>query len=154
MFIDITYLLNAGLPISEEISNDTLNRAIFTAENYVIKPRLGELYNAITENPNDYSVELAGGVLADGDRRVYVAGLELAEAHITYAYLITNTVNATTFGAVLKDDEYSSHADADRLRAIGMMHAEIGMQYVKEITDFHKINNDRKCYPNIWEELI
>lgn len=155
MFIDIAYLLNTGLPISEEISNEKLNRAIFTAENYIIKPRLGEFYNLITENPTEYSVELSGGVLTDDDdKRVYVAGLQLAEAHLAYAYLLTDFVNVTTFGAVLKNDDYSSHADADRLRNAGMMHVEIGLQYLREITDFYHIKNDRKQLPDFWEELI
>ena len=154
MFINIAYLLATGLPISEEISDNKLNRAIYTAENYVIKPRLGEFYNELTENPTAYSVELEGGVLTDGDKSVHVAGLQIAEAHLAYAYLIADTVNATTFGAVLKDDDYSSHADADRLRNAGMMHVEIGLQYLREITDFHHIRNDRKQLPDIFEELI
>ena len=154
MFIDVNYLLGFGLPLSDEISYEKMERAISTAENIVIKPRLGyKLYAEMIENPSEYVTEVDGGVLVDGEDHFYVAGLKEAEAHIAFAILLAWNLNATSFGSVLKNDDYSSHADEDRLRRTCMQHTEIGMAYLKEITDYHKVENDR-IYPNICEELI
>jgi len=155
MIIDSNYLLEFGLQISDEITEDKLARAIKTAEQYVIKPRLGyELYADIVEDPTAYETVLNGGLLVQDDKHIYVAGLKEAEAHIAFGILIAGDVNATAFGSVLKNDDYSTHADEDKLRRTGMMHTEIGMQYLKEITDYYKIDNTAKPLPNIWEELI
>lgn len=156
MFIDTSYLLAFGLPISSEIDYNKIERAIATAENIVIKPRLGDLYAEIVENPLDYDIAINGGVLVDEatEKHIYVAGLKMAEAHIAFGILLGDVINATTFGAVLKDDEYSTHADEDKLRRVAMTHTEIGMQYLKEITDYYQIKTSCKILPNVWEEHI
>ena len=155
MLIDTSYLLNFGLPISSEIEYSKLERAISTAENIVIKPRLGDYYALIKENPLDYDIAVNGGVLVDETaKHIYVAGLKEAEAHIAFAILLGEIINATAFGSVLKVDDYSTHADETKLRRVAMTHTEIGMQYLKEITDFYKIKTSCKILPNVWEEHI
>lgn len=156
MLIDTSYLLAFGLPISEEIDYNKLERAISTAENIVIKPRLGDLYAEIVENPLDYDIAINGGVLVDEEteKHIYVAGLKSAEAHIAFGILLGDVINATAFGSVMKTDDYSTHADEDKLRRVAMMNTEIGMQYLKEITDFYKIKTSCKILPNVWEEHI
>lgn len=152
MFIDTTYLLNFGLPISSEIEYNKLERAISTAENIVIKPRLGDLYALMVENELEYDIAINGGVLVDeiNDKHIYVAGIKEAEAHIAFAILLGDIINATAFGSVLKTDDYSTHADETKLRRVAMTHTEIGMQYLKEITDYYKIKNYDKILPNFY----
>lgn len=155
MLIDNNFILQFGLPISDEIATEKIERAIFTAENIIIKPRLGwKLYADITENPTQYETVLNGGLLLEGDKHLYVAGLKAAEAHLSFSILLGENLNSTTFGTVLKNDEYSSHADEDRLRRAIMTHNEIGLEYLKEITDYYKIHNTDKHLPNVGEELI
>lgn len=156
MFIDTSYLLAFGLPISEEIEYNKLERAISTAENIVIKPRLGDLYALMVENELEYNIAINGGVLVDEatEKHIYVAGLKSAEAHIAFGILLGDVINATAFGSVLKTDDYSTHADEDKLRRVAMMNTEIGMQYLKEICDFYKIKTSCKILPNVWEEHI
>lgn len=152
MFIDTTYLLAFGLPISEEIEYNKLERAISTAENIVIKPRLGDLYALMVENELEYDIAINGGVLVDeiNDKHIYVAGIKEAEAHIAFAILLGDIINATAFGSVLKTDDYSTHADETKLRRVAMTHTEIGMQYLKEITDYYKIKSTCKILPNFY----
>lgn len=152
MFIDTTYLLAFGLPISEEIEYNKLERAISTAENIVIKPRLGDLYALMVENELEYDIAINGGVLVDeiNDKHIYVAGIKEAEAHIAFAILLGDIINATAFGSVLKTDDYSTHADETKLRRVAMTHTEIGMQYLKEITDYYKIKTTCKTLPNFY----
>lgn len=164
MLIDIQYLLDFGLPISNEISDNNLNRAISTAEHYILQPRIGDdLYIAIltaleNEDP-EYDVILDGGVLEKTNEHgdliyTYVTGLRAALAHISYGVLLTNYLNATTFGVVLKKDEYSDQAGLERIQKIGMQNIETGLWYIKQITDWYEIKNDASMLPNIHEELI
>lgn len=155
MIIDINYLLDYGLPVSDEIASERIERAIFTAEQYIVKPRLGDYYITITDDPDDYYYILNGGPVTDGEKSAYLAGLKPAMAHLAFAVLLNQMVNATAFGSVIKKDEYSEPADDTRLRQAGMNNAEIGMQYLKEITDWLKIDNAEKNLPNIiWSEFL
>lgn len=155
MIIDINYLLDYGLPISDEIASERLERAIFTAEQYIAKPRLGDYYIAITDDPDEYYDILNGGPVTDGDRSAYLAGLKPAMAHLAFAVLLNQMVNATAFGSVIKKEEYSEPADEPKLRQAGMSNAETGMAYLKEITDWLKIDNTDKNLPNIiWSEFL
>ena len=155
MIIDINYLLDYGLPVSDEISSERLERAIFTAEQVIVKPRLGDYYIAITDDPDEYYDILNGGPVTDGDKSAYLAGLKPAMAHLAFAVLLNQMVNATAFSSVIKTEEYSEPADDTRLRQAGMNNAEIGLQYLREITDWLKIDNTDKNLPNIiWSEFL
>ena len=164
MLIDIQYLLDFGLPISDEMSDNNINRAISTAEHYILQPRIGDdLYIAIltaleNEDP-EYDVILDGGVLEKSDEHggyiyAYVTGLRAALGHIAYSIMLTNYLNATTFGSTLKKDDYSDQAGLERIQKIGMQHMEIGLWCIKQITDWYGIKNDASMLPNIHEELI
>lgn len=155
MIIDTNYLLDYGLPVSEEIASERIERAIWTAEQYIVKPRLGDYYIAITDDPDDYYYILNGGPVTDGEKSAYLAGLKPAMAHLAFAVLINQELNATAFGSVIKIDDYSNPAGEAKLRQAGMNNTEIGMQYLKEITDWLKIDNADKNLPNIiWSEFL
>ena len=164
MIIDNNYLLDFGLPISDEISQERLDRAIQTAENLILQPRLGnDLYiailNSIRDEDGTYDTYLNGGVVEKTNEHgdliyTYLTGLRAALAHIAYGILLTGYINATTFGAVLKKDDYSDQAGLDRIRTIGMVNIETGLWYIKEVTDWLGIDNKGKWLPDIHEELI
>lgn len=155
MLIDNNFILQFGLPISDEIATEKIERAIFTAENIIIKPRLGwKLFADLVENPTQYETVLNGGLLLEGDKRIYVAGLKAAEAHLAFSVLLGDNVNSTVFGSVLKTDDYSTHAGEDRIRRVAMTHNEIGLEYLNEITEYYHIPNTDKHLPNVGEELI
>ena len=155
MYIDTDYLLDFGFEISDEISIGKLERSIKTAEQYIIKPRLGyELYADILDSPTAYETALNGGILTKDDKEYHVAGLKEAEAHLAYGVLLGENINATTFGTVKKTDDYSSQAGIEDIRRVSMFNTEIGLAYLKEITDFYGIHNEDKHLPNLWEELI
>ena len=155
MIITTTDLLNSGLPVSEEISYDKLERAIKTAENYIVKPRLGDLYVTIITEPSEYTTILDGGiyVLPDGSE-VYLSGLCEAVKELAYACLLRDNLTATVFGSVLKKDEYSDQANEEKLTAVARYHTEIGMAYLKEVTDVLGIDNTGLWQNNWFEELI
>lgn len=160
MIIDLNYLLNAGLNISDEIDEEKLERAIFTAEQTVVKQRLGyDLYisilDAIEDEDPEYEVILNGGKLEDEERKVYISGLKIAEAHIAYSILLSGNINATSFGSTVKlNEEVSRPAGEEHLRRMCMQNMEIGLAYLKEITDWYKIDNRNKWLPNPIEEFI
>lgn len=157
MIITVNELLESGLPISDEIDNAKLKRAIETIEQYIVKPRLGDqmFYNMIG-NPSEYTDELNGGYVIDGDRCAYLTGLKIAEYHLAFAELINMDIAATSFGSNVKlNPDVSRPTNTDELRRVGMSHTEIGLQFIKEITDWHKIDNSGKNLPNIiWSEFL
>lgn len=168
MIITANELLNSGLPISDEISTNTLNDAIMTAESMIVLPRLGDtLFTEIEYNPEDYDVILNGGLMTEelvigdesddsSDDLAIVArfsGLKFAEYHLAFAVLLTNTVVATTFGTVVKKDDYSDAAGAERIERLARQHTAIGMKAIQEITDWFQIPQNEPL-PNLFEELI
>lgn len=155
MIITTTDLLNSGLPVSEEISDEKLERAIKTAEQFLVKPRLGALYVTIITEPSEYATILDGGIytLPDGSE-VYLSGLCEADKELAYACLLRDILAATTFGSVLKKDDYSDQSDEERLNAVARYHTEIGLAYLKEVTDVLGIDNTGLWLNNWFEELI
>lgn len=155
MIIDIDYLLDAGFDISDEINQNKLNNAIRTAEFYIVKPRLGDLYIPILENADgDYDDIIEGGIVTDEDgKEHHLAGLELAEANIAYGLLLRDNVNATIFGDVKKSDDYSDQATEADIKRVAMFHNEVGLAYLKEVTDYLKIKQP-EVNNGYWNEYL
>lgn len=156
MIITVNDLLNSGLPVSEELSDERLQNAITTAEQYIVKPRLGnEMFVDIITEPEEYTVLLDGGIyeLPDG-KQTYITGLCAAVKELAYACLLRESIMATTFGSTRKKDDYSDAADEDTLYNVARYHTEIGMAYLKEVTDALNIDNSGKLLNNWFEELI
>ena len=119
MLITTTDLLNSGLPVSEEISDDKLERAIKTAENFILKPRLGALYVTIITEPSEYATILDGGIytLPDGSE-VYLSGLCEAAKELAYACLLRDNLAATTFGSIAAA-AFSNASAPRRVHSVG-----------------------------------
>lgn len=152
MIITVNELLNSGFSISDEISNEKLEKAIDTAELFIVKPRLTDKkYIDIISDPTDYAVVIEGGIATKEDgEQVYLAGLKRSMCHLAYAILLRENINATSFGTVLKKDDYSDQASEERILKVGMQAGEIGLQYLKEVTDYLNIKNNDKHLQNAY----
>lgn len=119
---------------------------------YIVKPRLTDSkYIEIITDPTEYEVLIEGGVATkENGEQVYLAGLKRAMCHLSYAILIRENINATSFGTVTKKDDYSDVASEERIHRVGMQNGEIGMQYLKEVTDFLGIKNNDKHLQNVY----
>ncbi len=159
MLITINELLNSGLPISDELSDAKLSYCIQTAELYVLKPRLGDqTYLAILDQPSQYAEVINGGVVEREEhgetKYYYLNGLKRAMYELSFAYLLFNDITATIFGSVLKSDDYSKNVGREDLLDAAKMHYEIGLAYIKEVTDWLGINNEVKELPSFLEDFI
>lgn len=157
MIITTEELLASGLPISDEIDEAKLERAIETIEQYIVKPRLGDqMFHNMIGNPTEFQNELNGGYVVEGDKCAYLTGLKTAEYHLAFAELINMDIAATSFGSNVKlNPDVSRPTNTEELRRVGMTHTEIGLRFIKEITDWHKIDNSKKNLPNIlWSEFL
>ncbi len=122
--------MSYGFRIGSDIKQETVTLAIETAEQYYLKPSLdADVYNAIREL-SDTAVLLAGGLYVneDGDS-FFIVGLKKALAFIAYGELLRMNINATTFGSVQKNDEYSQNVDPSKQI---QYFVTVGLQYMRE----------------------
>lgn len=145
----ITYddIYNSGLPVSEEIPQATIERAITTAEQFMVRPRLtNKIY--IEFMNGEHTDLFNGGVVGTN----YVAGLKEAIIELSFAVLLHQTINATTFGSVVKTDDYSKYAGYDNIAGESARHIEIGLAYLKEITNILGIKEKDQTLNNFSNE--
>ena len=157
MIMTIDDLLNSGLDVSEEIASEKLALAIGTAENFMVKPRLGGLYDSIVNDPDGYDNLINGGawtVNTEYTTTTYqLTGLKYAILHLAYAFLLRQNIGATTFGSVMKKDDYSVNAAESELHNLARFHTTVGMAYLDEIMDAYGLDKTLN-YPNYYEELV
>lgn len=152
MIITINQLLNSGLDISEELSDYKLTMAIQTAEQYIVKNRLGELYSEIEANPTEYYTTINGGTVTIDDKEYNVTGLKYAIYHLAYSYLIRQNITSTIFGSVQKKDDYSSNVNGTEIKDFAIYHNEIAMAYLNEIATAYGCEKP-KYNNNYFEQL-
>lgn len=147
MLITTTDIYNSGLPISEEIPMASVERAITTAEQFMVRPRLTDkVYIEFTNGLHDELLD--GGVVGEN----YVAGLKEAIIELSFAVLLHQAINATTFGSVIKNDDYSQYAGYDNIADEAKRHIEIGLAYLKEITNILGIKEEDQILNNFSNE--
>lgn len=148
MLIQAEDIYDSGLPVSTEIPNAVVERAITTAEQFMVRPRLtNKVYiDFINGLHNDL---LKGGLI---DENTYVTGLKQAEIELTFAIILHQSINATTFGSVKKKDDYSEYAGYDDIAEEAKRHIEIGLAYLKEITDYLEIKEEDQTLNNFSNE--
>lgn len=147
MLITTTDIYNSGLSVSEEIPQANVERAIKTAEQFMVRPRLTDkvYIDFVNGLHNDL---LNGGIVGES----YVTGLKEAEIELTFAVLLHQTINATTFGSVVKTDDYSKYAGYDNIADEAKRHIEIGLAYLKEITNILGIKEKDQILNNFSNE--
>lgn len=118
----ITYeeISQLARPCSAE--QETAEAMIAEAQRVEVKPRVGDaLYLAMTKAPDDarFKVLLSGGEWSGrcGSPRL-LTGIKTALAYYALARIIRDgNIQVTTYGAVVKDDQYSFEAEkAERQR--------------------------------------
>lgn len=141
MILNYTQFMAYGFRVGTDIPEVTVELALETAERYYFQQGLKrEDYNAIVSIASDttstYYPLVNGGIYTDTEGTVWdVAGLRKGLAFIGYAQLLKMNVNATTFGSVQKQDEYSRNIDtADHIRYF----LTVGLAYVREVLDILK----------------
>lgn len=139
---------NSGLPVALDISEQEINFAIRTVEQYIVRPRIGnDLFSDMSQNPSGYHDELDGG---DS-----LGGLKLAEYHLVFGYMLFDKIRLTRYGSAIKDDEHSSDPFASDVLAIAKEHWEIGQYFIEELCRHLNVNNKGKVLPNlVFNELI
>ena len=147
MLITSNDIYNSGLSVSEEIPQANVERAIKTAEQFMVRPRLTDkvYIDFVNGLHNDL---LNGGIVGEN----YVTGLKEAEIELTFAVLLHQSINATTFGSVVKTDDYSKYAGYDDIADEAKRHIEIGLAYLKEITNILGIKEKDQILNNFSNE--
>lgn len=154
MIITTNEFLNCGLPISEEVEESKLEYCIKTAEQFLVKPRLKDQYIEITSNPENYPEIINGGIVTKDDKQIELAGLKQAMYELAFSELLMENVTATIFGSVVKNDEFSNNLTKDDLYMTSKRHVEIGLAYIKEITEYLGIYKATDNLNNWNEEFI
>lgn len=135
MLIDATYFLESGLPTSDDIRYAEVELAIRTVEQAVVKERLGAtLWTDILADPEQYSEAVDG---SDG-----VAGLKLAELHLSFAYLLYDRTRLVRYSSVVKNDEHSENPSRADVLASAKNHWELGMQFLLEVCKLLEVPSD------------
>lgn len=148
MLITSNDIYDSGLSVSTEIPEASVERAIKTAEQYMVRPRLT---NAIyIEFANGEHTDLFNGGIVNETE--YITGLKEAIIELTFAVLLHQSINATTFGSVVKTDDYSKYAGYDDIAEEAKRHIEIGLAYLKEITNILGIKEEDQILNNFSNE--
>lgn len=147
MLITVNDIYSSGLSVSQEIPEANIERAIKTAEQFMIRPRLTDkVYIDFLNGLHDDLLD--GGVVGEN----YVTGLREAEIELTFAVLLHQSINATTFGSVVKIDDYSKYAGYDGIAEEAKRHIEIGLAYLKEVTTILGIKEEDQILNNFSNE--
>ena len=114
MILTPTILRSQGLRIDAGVSDAVLNRICKDVQ-VLVEGMIGkERRQAIEALPATDTV-IVGGAATDGH---YILGLQVSAGYIAYALLLHETVFVSTFGSVIKRDEYSNPATpTDEARA-------------------------------------
>lgn len=126
-------MMSYGFRIGNDVRRETVELAIETAEQYYLKPSIeASAYEAIREM-DDTAVLLSGGLYVDSaGGSHFIVGLKKAVAFVAYAELLRMNINATTFGSVQKNDDYSQNVNpSEHIKYF----ITVGLQYMREACD-------------------
>lgn len=137
---NIEELRGIGFPVNK-IEPAKLFAFIAEAELLYIKPILGdEFYMKIVNDKETYNDVLEGAMWTDEDGVIhYTEGLKCALTYFIHAQnLMSGDINATRYGNVLKDNEYSTHISSKERSDAYNNALEIGKTYINEIVNYCK----------------
>lgn len=147
-----------GRPMSGKIDDTKINAYITEVEFMNIKPVLGEsLYMALLKEGDaneDYQILLNGGTYEDTDGNpCSFTGLKTTIAYFVYAQnLMSGDIQATRFGVVIKEDDYSSHISSKERSDAYNNTLEVANYYLTECVRYCRakglIQNTKKTRPN------
>ena len=146
MLINADDFMYSGLPVSTDITADEIEMSIRTVEQFYIKQWFGDIWADIVAN-EDHAYD---DVIEGTDT---LAGLKMAEYHLTFGYMLYDTMRLTRFHAVIKNDEHSDNPSREDLLALARQHWEIGEQFVKEIANYLQVDVAKALNNLIFNEL-
>jgi len=131
-------------PIAENVNDDKrINPYIEEAEKLFVIPALGAAtYKAIETDKTQFLTLLSGGYY-DNDTR-YFSGLYEAIGYLAYSRFVRNQpVNATAFGIVAKQGQFSDQVDSKTLIAVANDAEKIGLQYLKQCVEYLNFGKEK-----------
>lgn len=146
MLITSDEFLYSGLPVSTDITADEIEMAIRTVEQFYVKQWFGDIWPDIVANIDDEYTDIIEGTDT-------LAGLKMAEYHLTFGYMLYDTMRLTRYHAVIKNDEHSDNPSHEDMLALAKQHWEIGEQFVKEIANYLEIDVAKALNNLIFNEL-
>lgn len=153
MLITVDEFFNSGMPVSDDIRYEEVQQAAETVEEFYLKPRIGDslyisLLNDQTSEPNH--TILMGGTL--GER--HVAGLKQAMFHLTFAFMMVDSIRLTRYASIEKDSEYSKNTSEEDRMASARRHWEIAEAFVREIQEVMEIESKHNNKNNLFDSLL
>lgn len=124
--------------VSQHLERQKIETYIREAENIEVRKALGDdLFIAIKQNPEQYTLLLEGGTYESCGGLHMFQGLKTALAYYSYARIIKNGDNhVTRFGFVQKEDEYSRKPESkDKVIAYNDA-MSVANSYMKECLDY------------------
>lgn len=141
-------VINSGLPISSDITEQEVSLAINTVSQFYLKNVLGaDLYADIMQDTEHQYDDIVIG----NDR---IAGLRLAMEHGVFAYLIYDSIRLTRYGSVRKESDESQNPKIDEILSLAKHHWEICMAFVREIAESLQIEMPKGANNFIFNELL
>lgn len=148
MICSCQFLIDCGLPISNDISERELEYAIKTVEQFYVKPMLGgKLYADIDTDATHQYDDIIHGTSE-------LAGLETAITHLVFGYLIYDNTRLTRYSTVVKDSDESTKPSREDLLAVAKHHWEMGCAFVIEVCKFLQIETPKANNNLIFGELL
>lgn len=133
MILTYNDIMAMGFRIGRDVPQATVELAIETAELYYLQPSLKAQDFVALRDLEPTAVLIAGGLFVEDDgTQHFIAGLKKGLAHIAYAELLRMNINATTFGSVQKNDEFSVNVNpTEQIRYF----LAVGLRYVREVCE-------------------
>lgn len=137
--------MTLGRPMTGKVDEDKLNAYITEVEQMNIKPVLGDklFYELLEkgEGKDDYETLLNGGTYTDNNNNLCsLAGLKKTIAYFVYAQnLMSGDFQATRYGTVFKNDDYSSHISSKERSDAYNNTLEVANHYLKECVRYCKV---------------
>lgn len=138
--LTVTKFFDCGIPTATDLSETEVSFGIRTVEQFIVKPRLGDIYADIVAAPTEYAAVISGSA--------HLAGLDCAIEHLVFAYMLYDKIRLTRYSSVVKNDEHSTDPSLTDTRKIASAHWEIGLSFLDEVCEFlqcpkpeHPLNN-------------
>lgn len=130
-------------PIADNLNDEKrLLPYIDECEKLFLIPAIGaSLYKKINDNISEYEELLSGGYY-DNDTK-YFNGLRQAMGYLVYSRFVRNqNVNATAFGMVFKEGQFSEKVDEKTIVRIANDAEKIGLRYLSECVEYLNYSSD------------
>lgn len=142
--ISATEFFNCGLPVSDDITEEEVEFAVNTIEQYCLYPYFQDQLALIIDNPTTYASILNAPY-----------GMKQMMYHLVFAYMIYDKVRLTRYSSVIKNDEHSTDPSMKDLLEICKMHWEVGRDFMRRCCLELELGWDGVCRNDfIFNELL